>query len=294
MAGSLVVIANKELETSLTAITYQCEIHFSRFFIDLHPSSSCPNLEPRRLFRFRGTWISSYSTASLQLLTDHSTSEEILRVYFRGKIREEHYISKLNFSWPQVSCVAGFPCRGSRVVFASYKDCAGQAIWANFPLFPCNDDVIFCSSSQEILKDARDIALLSNDNGSGISSQSEFVPSHRSPYRVREEMDIMTPVHTFATQMPLSSDYEVEQCSHSQEITLDHNCEDILAALPPSFTSLLTNCCTEVKQAAASPAASKEVDLKSQIAMYMEDSSFQDLLSKVAKVIGELGDDLML
>lgn len=116
----------------------------------------------------------------------------------------------------------------------------------------------------------------------------------------------MTPVHTFATQMPLSSDYEVEQCSHSQEITLDHNCEYILAALPPSFTSLLTNCCTEVKQggfsapvvnitcsngsiqwsiflnwnyvAAASPAASKEVDLKSQIAVSFQFCSLISLM----------------
>lgn len=41
-------------------------------------------------------------------------------------LQEEHFISKLLFSWPQVSCVSGFPARGSRVVFVSYKDCVSQ------------------------------------------------------------------------------------------------------------------------------------------------------------------------
>lgn len=42
-------------------------------------------------------------------------------------LQEEHYISKLHFSWPHVSCVAGFPTRGTRVVFVSYRDGLGQA-----------------------------------------------------------------------------------------------------------------------------------------------------------------------
>lgn len=41
--------------------------------------------------------------------------------------QEEHYISRLHFAWPQVSCVSGFPTRGARSVFVSYKDRAGQA-----------------------------------------------------------------------------------------------------------------------------------------------------------------------
>ena len=36
-------------------------------------------------------------------------------------------MSKLHFSWPQVSCVAGFPARGIRAVFVSYRDQVGEA-----------------------------------------------------------------------------------------------------------------------------------------------------------------------
>ena len=40
--------------------------------------------------------------------------------------QEEHYVSKLLFAWPQVACMSGFPARGSRAVFASYRDSLGQ------------------------------------------------------------------------------------------------------------------------------------------------------------------------
>ncbi|XP_048503481.1 uncharacterized protein LOC125499081 [Beta vulgaris subsp. vulgaris] len=36
--------------------------------------------------------------------------------------QEEHFISKLHFVWPQVSCLSEFPTRGSLVVLASYTD----------------------------------------------------------------------------------------------------------------------------------------------------------------------------
>lgn len=52
-----------------------------------------------------------------------------------NSLQEEHFISKLLFSWPQVSCVSGFPAKGSRVVFVSYKDCAGQVCCSLFLRF---------------------------------------------------------------------------------------------------------------------------------------------------------------
>jgi len=41
-------------------------------------------------------------------------------------LQEEHYVSKLSFSWPQVSCDPGFPARGIRTVLVSYRDSRGE------------------------------------------------------------------------------------------------------------------------------------------------------------------------
>ncbi|KAJ4840646.1 hypothetical protein Tsubulata_033202 [Turnera subulata] len=65
--------------------------------------------------------------AYVQLLHHLGPHGIVLRVSFLGKIYEEHYTSKLLFSWPQVGCQDDFPIRGSRVVFASYRDRSGQA-----------------------------------------------------------------------------------------------------------------------------------------------------------------------
>ncbi|XP_059595632.1 protein POOR HOMOLOGOUS SYNAPSIS 1 isoform X5 [Vitis vinifera] len=274
MAGALVTMATEHSDKSMAAIRDEWEIQFSRFFNNPALSSTCssstihPDLIRKTRSLRRGTWISS-SSASLQLLTDHSTSQAILIVRSGGRIHEEHFISKLLFSWPQVSCVSGFPARGSRVVFVSYKDCV----------------------SQDILKDVEDIELLSSGFVTEVSSQSEFVSSNIPPYRISEELSV--PVHSHCSLLPPSSNHEVEQHSRSQETAVNHNCEGTFVDMPPSFTSLLTNCCFET-QAAAQPTITEEMDLKSQIARYMEDSSFQDMLFKVEKVISEMGDDLML
>ncbi|KAI8527012.1 hypothetical protein RHMOL_Rhmol12G0043500 [Rhododendron molle] len=137
MAGplALALVLNEHTEkTTISAIGDQWEVQYARFFNYPHPplSSTHPSLTPIRASarnRVKGNWISSSSssTASLALATDHTGSGFIITVTLLGKIYEEHYISKLHFSWPRVSCVAGFPTRGTRVVFVSYRDSLGQA-----------------------------------------------------------------------------------------------------------------------------------------------------------------------
>ncbi|CAH1437577.1 unnamed protein product [Lactuca virosa] len=39
---------------------------------------------------------------------------------------EEHYTSKLHFTCHHVSCLLGYPPRGSKIVFMSYKDHVGE------------------------------------------------------------------------------------------------------------------------------------------------------------------------
>ncbi|GER42931.1 poor homologous synapsis 1, partial [Striga asiatica] len=34
---------------------------------------------------------------------------------------DEHYVTKMNFSWPQVPCISGFPARGSRKICSRFS-----------------------------------------------------------------------------------------------------------------------------------------------------------------------------
>lgn len=66
----------------------------------------------------------------------------------------------------------------------------------------------------------------------------------------------MDTVQAYTPQMSPSFDTEVEQHSSEQEKKTDqeketavsHEIVEMVAALPPSFTSLLTNCYSEVTQ----------------------------------------------
>ncbi|KAK4788048.1 hypothetical protein SAY86_019367 [Trapa natans] len=84
------------------------------------------HLVPLRKRRKKCTWLSSVSLASLQLLESSCEEGAILTVFLGEKMTEEHFISKLHFTWPHVSCMSRFPARGSRAVFVSYRDCAGE------------------------------------------------------------------------------------------------------------------------------------------------------------------------
>ncbi|KAF7829323.1 protein POOR HOMOLOGOUS SYNAPSIS 1 [Senna tora] len=297
MAGSLVVIPSKDIENSVTTIRDEWEINFARFFAYPSATSTCSDLVPLSLRlrnrHPRGSWISSSSIALLRLVNDHSNSDVIITICFNGKLLEEHYVSKLHFSWPQVSCASGFPARGIKTVLVSYADSMGeiQKFGLRFPSI--YEAQSFVTTLKEILKDTKGPEPLNTDFGSEISSQSEFMSSNKHSQRACEELSIMTPIDTYIPQMPPSLKNEEERHSGSKEMetAAGQNLECVFPALPPSFTSLLMDC-SEINQAQLT--VSKEIDLKSQIVKYMEDSSFQDILAKVEKVICELGGDMTL
>lgn len=60
----------------------------------------------------------------------------------------------------------------------------------------------------------------------------------------------MPPEQTYTPQMSPSLNNEIERRSfnHEKDTAFRHDFEETVAALPPSFTSLLTNCCSEVNQ----------------------------------------------
>ncbi|XP_052205635.1 protein POOR HOMOLOGOUS SYNAPSIS 1 isoform X2 [Diospyros lotus] len=292
MAGSLVVASTS------SAIGVEWEVEYSRFFNYPSLTSSCPSsLDPltdQWRHRFRGTWISSSSSiASLKLTPDPSISDYVLTVTFLQKIHEEHYISKLNFTWPHVACVSGFPTRGSRVVFVGYRDCTGQIQKFALRFSTIHEIETFMNPLKEIMGMASGTGLLSDNYVSEISSQSEYVPSDEPQHRATEDWNRVATIDTSAYKVQSDLNYEVAQNSNSQEILLNCDPESIFTALPPSFTSLLMSCHPEKAQ----PIVSREADqpdLKSQIMRYLGDPSFQDILGKVEKVLSEMDEDTRL
>ncbi|RDX65110.1 Protein POOR-likeOUS SYNAPSIS 1, partial [Mucuna pruriens] len=284
MAGPLA-----EIEHS---VRDQWEICFARFipYPILSSTSDLLPLPPRlRNLPPRGNWISSSSVAFLRLSSHLSLSHLLLTVSFNSTLlvsspflsifilsNEEHYVSKLHFSWPQVSCVSGYPARGIRTVLVSYRDSLGeiQKFAMRFPSIYEAQSFIDVLKVMEILKDDKDPEPLNTDFGSEISSQSEFMSSNKHSHRVCEELSFMTPVDNYIPQLPLCVNNEGERPSGSREkgMTLDQNFECMLPALPPSFATLLMDCSENNH---AQPTVSEEIDLKSQIVRYMEDSSFQ-------------------
>ncbi|KAE9454655.1 hypothetical protein C3L33_13454, partial [Rhododendron williamsianum] len=93
--------------------------------------------------------------------------------------------------------------------------------------------------------------------------------------------------------MQSSSNNEVAQNSCSHDTVLKRDTDSIFGSLPPSFTSLVMSCLPVAEQDGAREPVSGDIDLRNQIARCLEDSSFQEMLVKVEKVIGEIGDGLL-
>ncbi|KAK4263145.1 hypothetical protein QN277_028604 [Acacia crassicarpa] len=297
MAGSLAMVPSNGSVDPLKTLKNEWEINFARFLVYPSATTTCSDLLslPHRLRNRnpRGNWISSPSTAFLRLVNDYSNSDVIISISLNGEVLEEHYVSKLHFSWPQVSCASGFPARGIKTVLVSYRDSVGeiQKFAMRFPSF--EEAQAFINTLKGILKDKKGPETPNTDYGSEISSQSEFMSSNKHSHRAGDELRTITPLDTYIPKMAPSFNNEEKRYSGTQEkeTTVGYNSEGIYPALPPSFTSLLMDC-SEINQ--AQQTASNEFDLKSQIVKYMEDSSFQDILSKVEKVMGEIGCDMSL
>ncbi|MBA0586243.1 hypothetical protein Gorai_016991, partial [Gossypium raimondii] len=300
MAGCLAVVETDrpENEKPVYTIKGQWQVHFARFIVYPSLPSTCPSLVPksRRGRASSGNWIATSSpAASLQIISDLSSSETILSICLGGKILEEHYISKLHFSWPQIQCIPEIPARGSRAVFVSYKDCADQQTHGVLPIFlhiqkfalrfsthhesesfmnavkveirpwklfiSCNNYPI---ALEEFQGDA-ETEPLNPDFGSDSSPQSDFISSNGLPSRANQVLSDLNPDGSYTPQMSPGLSYEIRQQSFDQDEMLNNNAEDIFPPLPPSFSSLLTNCCPTAEKAANQPTVSQEVDLKSQI-----------------------------
>ncbi|XP_026419386.1 protein POOR HOMOLOGOUS SYNAPSIS 1-like [Papaver somniferum] len=113
-------------------------------------------------------------------------------------IQEHHFVCNLHFSWPQVSCDIECPPRGSRVIFASYRDCDSQMQKFAMRFRVASDAQVFMDFirvqpsppafiEQESLTNKNMIGNSETDLRSEISSDYEFVSSNGPCYRISEE-----------------------------------------------------------------------------------------------------------
>ncbi|KAI3812456.1 hypothetical protein L1987_17165 [Smallanthus sonchifolius] len=305
--------------TTTVSIGDPWEVQYARFFNCPSRSTSAASYHPSLIPYARkpkGSWISTFtSLACLKLLsttTDHSDTYRsiILTVTLVDNVIEEHYISKLHFTWPQVSCLTGYSPRGSKVVFMSYKDQIQKFAVRFLTTYEAERFI-------NILKEAFGHENI-NGSTSGISksktsSESEIIRSFEAEYRPTQDWD---PITTSEFSEPMYRPIQVCSpltASADASLNSNHFSQDVqgkLSAFPPSFTSLLMNCypvaeldraegkrkCSDFDthdMTALPPTDPEEVILKKDIMKYLEDPSFQEILSKVQKVVNEF-DDLLV
>ncbi|KAI3501791.1 hypothetical protein L1887_29815 [Cichorium endivia] len=313
--GSEVEQESMSVTTTTTPIGNHWEVQYARFFRCPSLSSSAgagghhPSLVPQ-VRKPKGSWISSFtSLAHLKLLTsttDHSgiSRSIILTVTLVDNVIEEHYISKLHFTWPHVSCLPGYPPRGSKIVFMSYKDHI-QKFAVRF--LTSDETERFMNFIKDIFGHEKIDRSTSDIPNSKISSQSEIISPSLHPVtrndrrhvilglcspncskKSRQEWDPISssPYRPLLDWSPIGSCGDTcSQISNPIEAIVSQETQQKLSAFPPSFTSLLT-------MAATQETLSEEVILKNEILKYLEDSSFQEMLSKVQKVVSEFEDIL--
>ncbi|KAL4557324.1 hypothetical protein LXL04_035498 [Taraxacum kok-saghyz] len=205
--------------------------------------------------------------------------------------QEEHYISKLNFTWPHVSCLPGCPPRGSKIVFMSYKDHLGEASTSNTPIqkfavrFLITDETErFMNFIKEIFGYEKLDRSTPDISTSKTSSQSEKSTPHSislylaSLVQMRSlKSKLSSPIIDWSPIGSNNAD-SYSQVSNPMESTLSQDVQEKLSAFPPSFTSLLTMATTQ-------ETLSEEVILKNEI-------MFRHVLARRTRIDLELGSSM--
>ncbi|KAH7658852.1 hypothetical protein IHE45_17G117500 [Dioscorea alata] len=299
----------------------QWEVEYSRFFHfprqSISSSSPAPpeglRPLPKGKIRSRGTWLTASSTAILLLRTD---SIPVLSVILSPAILEEHFVSSLSFSWPQVSCDSDCPIRGSRIVFVSFRDCSNliQKFAIRF---------LTSSASESFLNSVKECSRVQASHficdSSSLSKSMASNGLHRS---ADEESSLEKSVATCEVEVPTLT-CNALQHEHPCQSVIPTKTGSVSSGLPRSFSQLLTDCSIDSEKVRTSPTRptlatnlncqnggdslepslpgvekseeqSKVADLRSQLATCMSDASFVDMLSKIEMVINELGGDLSL
>ncbi|KAL6909807.1 hypothetical protein ACP4OV_001466 [Aristida adscensionis] len=341
----------RALPSARRASAGKWEVEYARYFATprLGPSTPPPGLRhvSRGKHRHHGTWLPAASPAELCITRPASPlgvpvltvsigevvfvarpwfacevviAVEIKRLVLFG---EEHFVSILNFSWPQVTCVTQCPIRGSRVVFLSFCDKSKQIqkFAVRFPQLSDAELFLSCVKNTDIISSGSD--YICED-----SAASQYIASNGLHQSFED------PVSDHMAEATALS-YHEEQDQPVPEPLIVSNIDNIYSGFPPSFCQMLTNCSTENEQDAGplsltqTQHAPREVhaldtshditvafkettavkgndagegndgsnvtgDIMARIKTYMVDDSFHDMLFKLERVIDELGGDLSL
>uniref|UniRef100_A0A0E0LBK8 Poor homologous synapsis 1 PH domain-containing protein n=1 Tax=Oryza punctata TaxID=4537 RepID=A0A0E0LBK8_ORYPU len=295
-------------------------VEFARFFRTPRRDPSKPpppglRLVARGKLRHHGTWLQAASPAALSIsCPSQSFAVPVLTVSIGDVVFEEHFVSILNFSWPQVTCVTQCPISGSRV------ECSTETM----DIIPSGSDYL-CedSSASEYI----------SSSGIHQSFEEPDQPIHRTEtpaFGYHAEPD--EPIHR--TETSALSQRETPALGHHEgpeepllQPLLATNIDTVFSGFPPSFTDMLTqfSCKTEKDaeepypvtardhspqevsmldtphNVAISTTAANEIDVNretsdimTRIKAYITDGAFHDMLFKLERVIDELGGDLSL
>ncbi|KAH6825301.1 hypothetical protein C2S53_007025 [Perilla frutescens var. hirtella] len=322
MAGSVLAISttsnereNYARDLQISPVINEWQVEYARFIncsSSVFPSTH-PSLVPVPKNRLRRNWISTADAASVKLIYERSsagTDDAVLVLSLLSKTLEVHYISKMHFSWPQVSCMSGFPSRGTRAVFLSYKDGVGQMQKFALRFSAIDETEKFMNVVKEILQNGSSPQLQCPELYSEMSSEAEAISSHATISRSDGEWQCTQSTDNSTQLMLTSSALKASQDSEPHECLGDHEVAKTEPVFPPSFSQLMNSCrpagfegCLpssivsfDVSLADYLGAAAKtgSGDIKTQFVQYLEGTPFKELLATVENVISQLGDDVVL
>ncbi|KAM0856349.1 hypothetical protein ACQ4PT_049173 [Festuca glaucescens] len=220
------------------------KVEFARYFTAPPRGPSTPPPPPGVRYAFHakhrhpGAWLPAASPASLCVSRPSQASAvPVLTVSIGDVVFEEHFVSILNFSWPQITCMSECPVRGSRVVFVSFCDKSKQIqkFALRFPLF--SDAESFLNYVKECLGDAMDIIPSGSDYACEDSSVSEYISSNELQHSFEE------PASDHRTEAPALCYHEEPDQPVCQPLAT--NIDNINSGFLHGSTEMLTNFSTE-------------------------------------------------
>ncbi|CAM0912150.1 unnamed protein product [Alopecurus aequalis] len=319
----------------------QWEVEFARYFATPRRSPSAPpppaglRYISRGRNRLHGTWLPAASRAALCISRpSQSFAAHVLTVSIGDVVYEEHYVSILNFSWPQVACVTECPVRGSRVVFVSFCDKSKQIQKFAVRFRQLSDAESFLNSVKELSSNTMDITPSGSDCVYEDSSSSEYISSSGLQYRPDEVASFEEPTSDHRTAAT-SSGYHEELDQSVLRSPLGTNIDSSYSDFPHSYPELPTGCSIKYEKDGDEPCpetatgyapemayrldtchdvagagnemitdkgkgAAKEIDASidtfdmAGIEAYVASDAFNDMLASLDKAIDELGGDMLL
>ncbi|XP_020572595.1 protein POOR HOMOLOGOUS SYNAPSIS 1 [Phalaenopsis equestris] len=217
------------------------EGEFSRFFvIPRRQSGTVDNVlrQPSNcaVLNNRGTWLTASSTATILIVKASSSNDSVLSISVSGYVHEEHIVSSLNLTWPQVHCVPQWPIRGSRLVFMSYRDCSNQIQKFAVRFSTCANAETFVCYFKACSSDNMNFTHPANYFLCDSSSPSEMIASNALQHKFNDGESYEEAI-TRDMPSPVFSQNEIHHPS-----LLVNSSNAIVSSFPPSFTEQLTNC----------------------------------------------------